>query len=110
MPKRTNAANRRIQPSGLTFDHFYAAIELQRWATSETADGLSEADWRRVWVRLTPKYRHVLFLLAGVGLTQAAATAELGTTRGNVTNVARVIRQTISELLTKKKGGSANGS
>lgn len=98
MRKRTNAPHRRIRPSGLTFDHFFAAIELQRSATSEAADGLSEADWRRVWMRLTPKSRHVLFLLAGVGLDHAGAAAELNTTRGNVTNVARLIRQAISEL------------
>lgn len=83
----------------VSFDQFYAALELRRAFADRPVEMLSEKNWRRVWNELGPSSQPLVYLLVGVGLDQKQAATELGRSRGLACHAYTQLRRAIEALV-----------
>jgi len=89
----------KVETPVVSFDQFYAAIELRRAFSDRSVEMLTEASWRRVWGMLGPTTRTMVYLMIGVGLDQTQAASELGYTRGNTNNAYTQLKRAIRAVV-----------
>jgi DNA-directed RNA polymerase specialized sigma24 family protein len=84
---------------GVPLGELRAAITLAHLAGGDDGLTWSAAEWERVWVRLSPRQQHVVYLHVLVGLNHTAIAEQLGLGRGAVDGLWRRALKRIHDAL-----------